>query len=115
LPAPLQFALATPTRSLITVGVIGAAMSYGLVSVQWQNGKPNITVDERKAAELKEKGIDWVQQHEGTLQDRLWGGDEEAPQNPGVFSPFNTTPTPPRSPINTATAPRKGRVGIRKD
>jgi hypothetical protein len=115
LPAPLQFAVATPTRALVTAGVIGAAMSYGLVSVQWQDGRPSIEVDEQKAAELKTKGIDWVQNQEGELKDRLWGGDDDEPKSPTPFSPFKTTPAPTRSPINTATSPRPGRVGIRRD
>jgi len=117
LPAPLQFALATPTRTFVTVAVIGAAMSYGLVSIQWQNGRPSIKLDEQKAAQLKEKGIDWVQHHEGELQERIWGGDDEdAAKDQGLFNPFNKAPTAPqRAPLSTANTPRTGRVGIRRD
>lgn len=117
LPGPIQFALATPFRAFVTLCILGAAMSYGLVTVQWQNGRPNIQVDQQRAAELKEKGIDWVQQQEGGLQDRLWGGDDHAPTtHPAIQSPFGTPATPDRTtPFSTATTPRKGRVGIRRD
>ena len=115
LPGPLQFALATPTRTFLTVATVGAAMSYGLVSVQWQNGHPSLKVDEQKAAELKEKGIDFAQDKAGEIQDRIWNGDEAVPKKQGLFAPIENAPAPQRTPVNTATTPRKGRVGIRRD
>lgn len=71
----MQYAVATPTRAFITVAVMGALMSFGVVSVQWQDGRPKIAVDEKKAAEIKSKGVDWIQEKEAEYGDRLWGGD----------------------------------------
>lgn len=125
LPAPLQYALATPLRMFLTIGVLGAAMSYGLVSIDWQNGKPSLKIDEQRAAELKSKGIDFVQQEGGELRDRLWGdqhdgglGDAPQPprQQPGFGAGFfGSSPADVRAPVDTATSPRRGRVGIRRD
>lgn len=128
LPGPVQFAIATPMRAFIALLLLGAAMSYGLIHVNFQNGRPSLTVDQKKAAELKEKGMDWVEEHEGELKDRIWGGDEQQPKMASGFTnPFSTQPfgnqpasnqppvAPFRQPVNTATTPQRGRVGIRRD
>lgn len=79
LPPPVQFALGSPFRFFLAVLILGLLISYGVVTVTWQEGRPQLQVDQQRAAELKQDTAEWVEQR---IEERFT--DEESEDNPLV-------------------------------
>lgn len=62
LPAPLAWAVASPRRMVVAGLVLSALVSYGIVTINWENGTPKIEFDKNKAAEVGKKAISNAQQ-----------------------------------------------------
>lgn len=119
LPGPVQVAFATPFRAMITLIVIGALMSYGVIHIQFQDGRPKLTVDQQKAAELKKTGMDWISKQETRIEEQFVG-EGEAPKHSLTASPFAKRPTEEATSTGggfhwPTSAAKSGRGTIRRD
>jgi len=61
LPRPVQFALGSRFRFYLALICIGFAMFFGVIHFGWNNGTPSVTVDRQKLKELKQEGMQIVQ------------------------------------------------------
>jgi hypothetical protein len=55
LPSPIRNFLSRPIISIIVVVGFIASIATGLVFVTWENGVPHLSVNEKKAAEAKQR------------------------------------------------------------
>lgn len=68
LPAPIQFAAASPLRLAVSTGVLATLVSYGVVNVNWDSGRPQLEVNQEKADELRERTQQWVEKQRGEIK-----------------------------------------------
>ena len=60
LPAPVQFAFENRSRSLMTIIIVIALIGTGIISVQWQNGKPKVEFHPDRARQVGTQVVDKV-------------------------------------------------------
>jgi endonuclease/exonuclease/phosphatase family metal-dependent hydrolase len=69
LPAPLRFVLQSRYGIIAAMLVTGTLVGYGVIKIHWQDGKPHVEIDARKAAALRERTVAWIQATRGKLGD----------------------------------------------
>jgi hypothetical protein len=72
MPSPVRSVLGHRIVALLVVLALPILYMLGVVSIDWQNGRPHVSVDREKAAEVKEKAserIHEIQEQRGRDQD----------------------------------------------
>jgi hypothetical protein len=98
-PGPLRSILTSRIGAPVTVLVVVGLMATGVVHFELLNGRPSVSIDRKRAAEVREEVVDYVQRADLPLPDAVRDRvSRQSPTGHGSFAASNQLQSPTEAP-----------------